>query len=363
MSRSQFSKTNSDTSNLGALSLQNDTGRSERSWWWHRLTMPMQLGPSSNFRQRENRRHAYLVSTSTFFLVLVVLLLIPATFFIPNHLVIFFCLFMLGICAITLLLNRANKVLAAAILVVSMLELALVVIIASTMPFDVGNLPLYDLLVMTVLFAGSLLPFSSIFVTALFNMILIVGFLYLQRYAIGFATPDLQRYLQSQFYAALVRPAALEILAGVIISLWVSSTSRAIARADRAEMVALLEHEIAEQKEELQAGIQLILEAHTQIANGNLLARAPLTKDNALWPLSQALNMLLTRFQRASQAEQQLEQTRRLLSQLVQTLQHAEHEHKSLPNFSRTSTPLDALLAQLSGKKLSSSSSPQREYQ
>jgi hypothetical protein len=257
---------------------------------------------------------------------------------------------MLGICFVSLLFNRANRVLFASILVVVMLELALILVISTTLPFDIANLPLYDLLVMALLFAASLLPPPYIFATAFVNVLFICGDLYLQRNYPGLATPALETYLHTQFYAALARPASLEIIVGVVIYLWVRSTSQALARADRAELIARLEHELAAQKKQLETGIQHILQTHAEVANGNLDARAPLTQDHALWPLANALNTLLTRFNRSCKAERELQHIQNLLPQLVNTLQDAEQTQQPVPAFSRTFTSLDPLFSWLSGK-------------
>lgn len=326
-------------------------------WWWHRLTTPSEATGQA-FVQREGSRRARLLSTITFFLIVIDLILIPATLFIPNHYVVFLCLFVLIICIAAIACNRANKVLFASFLLISTLELVLVAIIASTIPFDIGNLPLYDLLVIVELFAASLLPSSYIFVAALLNIGFMSGELFLQKTVSGLATPALHTYLQTQFYAALARPISLQIIVGVVIFLWVRSTTLAIARADRAEMIAKLEHDLAEQKKQLEAGIQQILQTHTEVANGNLDSRTPMTRENSLWPLANALNILLTRFQRASKAEQELQRFHQVLPSLVSAVQTAEQRHTSLPYFTRTSTVLDPLLLSLSGKKLTTHAAP-----
>ncbi len=320
-------------------------------WWWHRLATPSEKDTSTAVKRDLNRR-ARLLSIIVFYLILIDLILIPATLFIPNHYVVFLCLFVLLVSIITVICNRAGKVLFASFLLVAMLEVALIAITASTLPFDIGNLPLYDLLALSVLFAASLLPANFIFVTAVFNIIFIVGELVLQKNRAGFATSALHLYLQTQFYAALARPVVLQIIIGAVIFLWVRSTSQAIARAERAEMIAQLEHMLAKQKDQLEAGVQEILRIHSEVANGNLEARVPATRDNSLWPLASALNTLLTRFQRAIMAEQQLQQGQKTLSSLLKAVQIAEQTQQPLPQFPRSSTSIDPLLVALSGKKI-----------
>lgn len=352
MNRTTHSHTGSNSNVWAPGEILRQEATIQNRWWWHRLTTPPPPASQSTMKQRETARRASLLSIIVFFLMLVVLILTPATLFIPNHYVVLLCLIMLVICAVSLLFNRANKVLLASILVVGTLELALALVVASTIPFDVANLPLYDLLIMAELFAASLLPLPYIFATALLNILFICGDLYLQKNFPGFATLALKNYLQVQFYAALARPVSLEIIVGVVIYLWVRSTSQALARADRAELIARLEHDLAEQKKQLETGIQQILQTHSEVANGNLDSRTPLTQDHALWPLANALNNLLTRFQRYHNSEKELQYIQNILPPLVHALQNAEQEQRPIPAFPRTSTAIDPLFSWLSGKRL-----------
>jgi nitrogen fixation/metabolism regulation signal transduction histidine kinase len=51
----------------------------------------------------------------------------------------------------------------------------------------------------------------------------------------------------------------------------------------------------------------ILFHTNTRVANGDLNARIPLTKDNALWQVSSSLNNILSRLQRS---RQELQQTR-----------------------------------------------------
>ena len=169
--------------------------------------------------------------------------------------------------------------------------------------------------------------------------------------------PALTRLLDGQFLPVLSRPIALQIIIAGVAFLWVSSASRAIARADRAEMVAKLEHTLADQKRELEEGIQQILETHVAIANGNLNARAPITEDNMLWQISRALNTLLVRLQRASLAEKELYRVEQAVHRSVCALQDADL-HRRPPSLAFTQTAIDPLVAALQGKTLAYTPSP-----
>jgi len=61
-----------------------------------------------------------------------------------------------------------------------------------------------------------------------------------------------------------------------------------------------------EQKRQLDAGIQQILQTHVAVANGDLKVRAPLTQDHVLWQVAAALNNLIARLQSLSDTEREL---------------------------------------------------------
>jgi hypothetical protein len=186
-------------------------------------------------------------------------------------------------------------------------------------------LPGYDLLAVTVLVGASILPRRATFAVAAFNIAVICADYFVQPHA-----PDLvKEYAQfsGPTEAALVllaRPIALQVILAVIAYLWVRGTDDAIRRADRAEEIAALEHSIADQKRQLDLGIQQILQVHIRAANGDFTARAPLGQENVLWQIAASLNNLLARLQRAGQAEHQLRRTEEELVRLATAIDDAQ---------------------------------------
>jgi hypothetical protein len=106
-----------------------------------------------------------------------------------------------------------------------------------------------------------------------------------------------------------------------------------------------LQHAIAEQKRELESGIQQILETHVQTANGDFSVRAPLAQDHVLWQIAYSLNNLIARLQRLSQAEFELQETKREATRVVGSLQTQANQIKSelLLIHSETAQLVDAL--------------------
>jgi hypothetical protein len=124
-------------------------------------------------------------------------------------------------------------------------------------------------------------------------------------------------------FASVVTPIILsQMMVSVVAYLWVKGTIQALLRADRAEQIAVLEHDLAKQAEEatqekqkLEASIHMIVETHTRVANGDFNARVPLTQGNVLWQISGSLNNLLARLQRFRQDAAELPQVRGELHQ------------------------------------------------
>lgn len=219
-------------------------------------------------------------------------------------------------------------------------------VIFTTQPLDEPSIQQYELYVFGKLLCVSLLAPRSVFLMMACNIAVITASLLWQPH-----TAILAHDLKTQFIPILVRPVGVQLLVAFVSYLWVKGTIKAIARADRAETVAKLEHELAEQKQKLEEGIQQILQTHVAVANGHLDARAPFTQDNVLWQIARALNTLLVRLQRASQAEKQLQRVEQAVSVTVNAVQLAEQMNQ-IPRLSFTRTEIDPLIMVLQGKTL-----------
>jgi HAMP domain-containing protein len=150
-----------------------------------------------------------------------------------------------------------------------------------------------------------------IFVAALINCLTFFALTALPQ------TAELSGMLEINF-SGIVTPIVIsQIIISVVAYVWVSSTVHALARADRAEEIARLEHDLAiqaeaaaRQKEQLENSIQKIVETHTRVANGDYSARVPLTGDNVPWQISGSFNNLLARMQRLHQDAAELQRMR-----------------------------------------------------
>src|SRR6266568_1277586 len=84
---------------------------------WYRLTSPPEPPAGASFVKRESARRARLVSAVGFFLLAMLVVLLPAAFYI-TILILYVVLGMLALSCLALALNRAGNTLWAGILIV-----------------------------------------------------------------------------------------------------------------------------------------------------------------------------------------------------------------------------------------------------
>jgi hypothetical protein len=328
------------------LAVEQSARKSGLVAWWYRQTALPDPPANASFVRREAARKSRLLSTIIFWLLVVFILFIPASLDIPNnHYVIYADLGMLVFCVISIFFNRAQKPLIAGILLTVGFELALTMVIFTTIPFDEPSIQQYELFVFGELLGVSLLPAGSVFLVMLYNIGIISLSLLFQPH-----TAQFNQILQAQLVVILLRPVAVQILVASVSYMWVYSAAQAIKRADRAETIAKLEQQLDQERHELEKGIKLILDTHVAIANGNLNARAPMTQNNVLWQIARSLNMLLERLQRAAQAERELKRVTQAVNATVQVIQQAEQLHQPLSVPLTQVQEIDPLIVAIQGK-------------
>jgi hypothetical protein len=334
-------KDTSAKTNVGQAWSANEVIGSGKDWmellfgWWYRFTTPPRVAATASFAKREADRRARLLSTLTLFLLGVAALFLPLEILGQRPSEAMNTIVAVSLLIGALLANRTGKTVLAALIIVAIAQLGMFSLILLT-PFSPGVLQLYDTLVLTELVAVSLLPPRSIFVAATINSIFIaLHLLYAPR------TPIIEQILKADLSQALARPIALQFFVAVVVALWVYSASKSNERANRAEMVASLEHTIAEQnqtaqqeKQELEASIEQIVQVHTDAINRQVIARIPYPPAKVLWPLVGVVNSLWVRLQRAQQTEKALLQMRqraqRAESELLQMRQYAQRIERGL---------------------------------
>ncbi len=312
--------------------------------WWLRLTSSGWETPPITVEQREFARRSRLTSWIILALLVMELVLLPAGVSVPSTLVAV-AVAVIGT-IIAAVLNRAGFVTLAGSLLVLLLSGAILgsIVGAQALPCKAGTtcspfvtaggngqisliyLPAYDLLTISVIVGASILPRASAFVIAIGNIALIIADFALQAHA-----ADVNALVAYEGALPLIaRPIGLQIIIATIAYLWVRGTDQAIRRADRAEELAAMEHAIAEQKRQLDVGVQQLLQTHIRAANGDFSARAPLGQDNVLWQVAASLNNLLSRLQKSGQAEHQLRRTEDELRRVAAALDDANAGRRPL---------------------------------
>ena len=325
-----------------------DVSRPSPLEWWYRLAAPPEPPPAATLKQREAHRRGRLIATMLLMQIGIDLIVVLTVGLFVSHLVILTA----GIPILFLLfggwLNQRGRVLVSGIIVVAALDAGL---FGVTLNYNGGllssfALPFFDLLVLTNLFAVSLLPENMVFLAAFINILFIGGtVLWMPK------TDELNALLHSPSIAdVIVRPVVLQIGATIISYLWVRSAKKALERADRATTIATLEHslaqqgqQIAQQKQHLEQSIQQIVETHMQVANGDYSARVPLTQDNVLWQVAGLLNNALARLQHLQQTEFELQQVQQAVEYLGEAMRSS---NSTLISWPQTGTIFDALVMQ-----------------
>ncbi len=223
-------------------------------------------------------------------------------------------------------------------------EGAFMLLMLTTGTLSSGSMVILYMMVLTELIAVSVLPPKGVFLVTLCNVLFIWAIIsFLPRSA------TFQLSTPTAYYGTLASPLLLHIITAIVTYLWAHSAREAIERAER---VAALERALAErdraaaeQKEQLEQGIQQILQTHVQAANGNFEARAPLSKENVLWQVAYGLNNLLARLQRSVQAEHQLQQAKGEAVRYAKT-------RRQLLQVPRSGTILDPLAQELTGTRI-----------
>lgn len=273
---------------------------------------------------REEGRRRQIVSAVLLVIVLFQLVNLPGAILMHSFMAIGTVLLGLALCWAAMLFNQLGKVTLVSLLLILVIDLGCgLMVLTSPTGLDVGDLPVFDVLLVSELIAVSLLPPVSVFPVALSNILFVIAVFVFQPH-----TPALDLLLTSdRAYYTIAQPVSLQILVAVVSYLWVRSALEAIARADRAEEIAQLQRREAEllrreaeRIRQFDEGSEHLLQILVRASNGDRLVRATLPNDHMLWRVGNALNLLLSRLRRASQTELenlQLRETNNRLSQLM----------------------------------------------
>jgi hypothetical protein len=286
--------------------------------WWYRLSAPSEPERSASFKEMERFRRGRTGSQIILALYLLLIISVFAGFVGTNRYLIPIVIGSTLPLIVATVLNRLGKVTAAGILIVlTFVAFPIANIVTTPSGLSMLVLPLFGLLILPLLCAVSFLPPWWVFVVALGNCLFTWFSLTLLP-----RTAELDAILAIAFAGIIVPIIFSQVIVSVVAYAWVQGTTQALIRANNAEEIARLEHDLglqaeeaAQQKRQLETSVQKIVETHMRVANGDLNARVPLTDENVLWQISGPLNNLLARTQRWRQEAEMLQQTRIALQQ------------------------------------------------
>src|SRR5579862_2080601 len=133
--------------------------------WWYALTAPAPAAGTVNFVQREAERKARSLSSVAAFFLGVLLLFLPACFFMGRVIIFADALAMVAT-LLGLIVNRMGGTNAAGVIIVLGAEMALATAILFIGPMHPADIQLYDLYALIILLVASLLPTRTIFLFA-----------------------------------------------------------------------------------------------------------------------------------------------------------------------------------------------------
>jgi hypothetical protein len=313
--------------------------------WWLRLTAPpgaIMYDQAPTRKERERLRHAGLTSYVAPFVFVAPLLLLQQANgdFATTTAIIVLMLFSL----LALIFNRYGlQVVAALLLILSMDAVIEGSLITAQGGLSSGWLLTFDLFVIPLITAGVLLSRNYLWLFVILHIACILGDFYLLPHA-----ADLDALVMVWHGPAVVfaRPIIIQLGVFLLSFLQITSTNRAIIRADRAEEVAALQSAIARRKQQLEAGIQEIMNVLVHAANGHFTTQASLPKENVLWQIASSLNTLFARLQHSRQAEMKMYQTEQEVRKVIDALREAKRGHFVIwPH--TTGSALDPLLQEI----------------
>lgn len=305
------------------------TKRQENKYlgWWYKIASPDEPPILASFQEREQFRRGRTGSQIILgFFILIVVSFVAFQVFQDQsqHIGLngYFSYILGGVfvaLAVATVFNRMRLVnVAGIIVVIAATAIPIGDIVTTPGGVSMPVLPVYGLMVLPLVCAVSFLPPWWVFIVAAFNSsFALYSFTSLPR------TAELDAILTIAFAGIIVPIIFIQVIVSVVAYVWVQGATVALSRADRAEELAKLEHDLAvqaeiasQQKQQLETSIKKIVDTHVRVANGDFEARVPLTRDNILWQISGSLNNLLARMQRLRHEASELQQVKAALHQV-----------------------------------------------
>jgi hypothetical protein len=279
--------------------------------WWYRSFAPPEPPGTASVARRERAQRGKLASIAVLILILFVLSMLPQAVTNRSPMQVMAIGVGIAISFLALFLNRRGLIELAGVLTLVLLYSGQAFSLfthaggltqSSFTSLDFSVIP--DVLVLAFFSASSLLPIVCINILVTWALVVY-----------GPHDAAIAHLLHNAPLQIFVPAYTLQLITAAAMYLWARSTELALKRADRAEEIAAFEkrenerrQRALEQKRELNAGVQQLLQTLVAAANGDLSARAPLSQDHILWQVAMSLNNLIARLQSMSHMENELRQ-------------------------------------------------------
>lgn len=317
--------------------------------WWYEKVAP-QEPQNSTPQDRERVRAGRLSSIMLLIMLLFGFVQLPNALTSTNPYFLPILLIAITFVVGAFVFNRLGYVTAVGIALVVVVEATFILVTITGRPITPNTLTTFYLIVVTEVIAVSLLTPKSVFLVALCNAVFTCATIFFKAH-----TSALVLVSPANYYNALGSPLALQAIVALVMYLWAQGAHLAIERAERVaaleSALAERDREVAEQKQQLELGIQQILQTHIQVANGDFNARAPLARENVLWQVAHNLNNFLARLQRATQYEGELQRAEGEVVRAVDAVRRAKATRRPI-QIPQSSTVLDPLTQELTGNYL-----------
>jgi hypothetical protein len=320
---------------------------------WYRLAAVPKPPTTATYIERERAQKMRSLSLAVLIIWVIFLLFIPGCFVIANARVIYADFGMMPICLIALIINKNRHPVVAAALVTICFEVALAAVCLTTWPFDEPSLQQYELFTLGDIMALTLLSPRGLRLVGLANALFIALDLVLQPH-----TAILNHDLQTQFFAILIRPVSIQLMVAFFVSSYAENQIETTKRADRAQMVAAMEHhkvaEVINEKQDLERitnGVEQIVQQYVYILNqssqhGSIPQREAKINDtglpSVLKPISSGYNLLLARLRSANEQARESDRLQQAIRYYTGQIQAGQFSPGQLRV---TGTSLDPLFA------------------
>lgn len=312
---------------------------------WYRLTSPTEPDDSAPFEKRDLFRRGRTGSQIVIFLFILTGISFPAAFAGSNSLLVNILIGDLVVLTLAMVFNRLGQVSVAGVLVVICVTTSPTANILTT-PGGISTaaLPVFCILILSLLCAVSFLPPAWVFLVALGNCVFTIYVLLVLP-----TTGELHNLLITSLPGIVTPIIISQVLVSIVAYLWVRGAKEALRRADRAEVIAEYKEATSQ---ELSQFLNELVEVFVAQANGELRLLRQRPSNDAFHQATLLLNERIRRFAQLKKQQEGWEisgvsQGVRNLSQILLGIMQGRVPMLTLADFRSRSEAVNALAQQI----------------